>query len=147
MSEPRVAHAMFCDDVRMEIGNKPSFMGCYSGDMGIPMPFPAKLPKFGFFLVLICDIDDSPEFIEAFVKLPDGKELLRQKLPPAPRSIAPGSKKISYNAVVQVAPLPLPCAGTVEAWIETEQGPLRAGSLMVKSIFPLLQQPQVAPTS
>ncbi|TPQ24916.1 hypothetical protein [Methylomonas koyamae] len=32
----RYLHAIWCDDIRLEVGNKPSFMGVYIGGMQIP---------------------------------------------------------------------------------------------------------------
>jgi len=37
---------IFCDDVRMEIGGKLTFVGCYSGKMFIHSGFPVVFPKF-----------------------------------------------------------------------------------------------------
>lgn len=43
-NEGRFVHAIFCDDIRREIGNKVSFMGCYQGELVVPN-IPATLPK------------------------------------------------------------------------------------------------------
>ncbi|EGH46331.1 MULTISPECIES: DUF6941 family protein [Pseudomonas syringae group] len=40
----RYAHAVYCDDIRHEDGNKISLMGIYSGQLGVPV-FPCSLPK------------------------------------------------------------------------------------------------------
>ncbi|UZS74319.1 hypothetical protein OQB66_08430 [Pseudomonas syringae] len=40
----RHAHAVYCDDIRHEDGNKISLMGIYSGQLGVPV-FPCSLPK------------------------------------------------------------------------------------------------------
>ena len=40
----RVVFALFCDDIRQEVGNKFSFVGCYQGVM-VVQQFPAQLPK------------------------------------------------------------------------------------------------------
>lgn len=40
----RYLHAIYCDDVRFEIGNKQSYIGVYGGDLLIP-ECPTKLPK------------------------------------------------------------------------------------------------------
>ena len=42
--EHRWVQVIWCDDVRHEIGNKPSFMGVYTGDMQLPS-LPIVLPK------------------------------------------------------------------------------------------------------
>lgn len=43
-SHNRNANAIFCDDIRQEIGNKTSFMGIYNGEMFFS-EFPAYVPK------------------------------------------------------------------------------------------------------
>lgn len=40
----RYLHALWCDDIRQEVGNKPSFMGAYLGGMTVPT-LPFMLPK------------------------------------------------------------------------------------------------------
>jgi len=39
-------NAIFCDDIRMEIGGKLTFVGCYINDMYVHSSFPVVLPKF-----------------------------------------------------------------------------------------------------
>ena len=135
MSDPRVAHCIFCDDIRLEQGNKISLMGCYGADISIDRPFPLTLPKFGFAVWLISDADDLPERMSVSVILPDGSELLKstpaELLPPAEK--LEGVKKVKFNAAFPVAPLPLPSDGYLEVWVETERERLRAGRLLVRS--------------
>ena len=38
-------HAIFCDDIRMEVGNKLTFAGCYFGYMFLNSDFPATIPR------------------------------------------------------------------------------------------------------
>jgi hypothetical protein len=38
-------HAIFCDDIRMEVGNKLTFAGCYFGVMFLNSDFPATIPR------------------------------------------------------------------------------------------------------
>lgn len=45
MSEHRFITATFCDDIRYEVGNKFSLIGCYSGEL-ISETMPIVLPKF-----------------------------------------------------------------------------------------------------
>lgn len=39
-------HAIFCDDIRMEVGNKLTFAGCYFGIMFLNSDFPATISRF-----------------------------------------------------------------------------------------------------
>lgn len=45
MSDHRFITATFCDDIRHEVGNKFSLVGCYTGEMITEM-LPVALPKF-----------------------------------------------------------------------------------------------------
>ena len=49
MTHNRTVIAQFCDDVRQEIGNKFSLMGCYGTDLYVPS-FPITLPKLCVFV-------------------------------------------------------------------------------------------------
>jgi len=44
MAETRKFHAIFCDDIRHEINGKTSLIGCYTGQMYVPV-FPVTLPR------------------------------------------------------------------------------------------------------
>jgi len=48
----RALAAIFCDDIRIEQGNKFSLMGTYQGHMFVP-EFPIMLPKLCAFLTLV----------------------------------------------------------------------------------------------
>jgi hypothetical protein len=43
---PRFAHALFCDDIRLEVGNKVTLVGIYQGDMFLN-EMPAFVPRMG----------------------------------------------------------------------------------------------------
>lgn len=44
LTEHRWVHAIWCDDIRQEVGNKPSFMGVYTGSLVVPS-LPTVLPR------------------------------------------------------------------------------------------------------
>jgi len=44
LTERRWVHAIWCDDIRQEVGNKPSFMGVYTGSLVVPS-LPTVLPR------------------------------------------------------------------------------------------------------
>lgn len=47
--EHRWVHVIWCDDVRQEVGNKPSFMGIYTGAVVMPS-VPSTLPRLTAFI-------------------------------------------------------------------------------------------------
>ena len=45
----RYVHALWCDDIRQEVGNKPSFMGVYTGGILVPS-LPTILPRLAVYI-------------------------------------------------------------------------------------------------
>lgn len=85
----RILTAIFCDDIRHEVGNKMSFMGCYQRELFVPA-VPTELSKLCIFATALTPIarpfkslifrvvsDESVELArldisaEAFASLPD----------------------------------------------------------------------------
>src|ERR1700678_3948072 len=138
MTAPRVAHCVFCDDIRLELGNKMSYMGVYSGgDLLINQPFPVGLAKFCILTWLISDPDDRPTTISLQVVGPDGQMLMKADTPsgemPDPFGLKETAEKAIFTHSLQCTPLWLACKGTLEVWIETEREKIRAGRLLIHS--------------
>ncbi|MEX2166535.1 MAG: hypothetical protein WD852_05875 [Methyloceanibacter sp.] len=53
MSEKPFGYALICDDIRNEVGGKVSLMGIYGTHLVVEERFPVRLPKLGFFIVMI----------------------------------------------------------------------------------------------
>jgi hypothetical protein len=45
-------HTIFCDDIRDEVGGKVTFVGVYTSNIFVHVPFPATLPVFAFGITL-----------------------------------------------------------------------------------------------
>jgi hypothetical protein len=122
----------------MEVGNKMSFMGTYITDLYTTQTLPAVLPKFCAIIWLIADPDDAPSSMTTTITLPDGVEFARMESPalelPDPFHMKETAQKAIYSQTVQCAPLPLPCEGMLEVWVETEREKMRAGRLFVHSL-------------
>jgi len=73
-------HALWCDDIRQEVGNKPSFMGVYTGALVVPQ-LPLTLPKLCVWLTLSAPQELPLQDVEVAVALVGGAELLRLPLP------------------------------------------------------------------
>ena len=69
-------HALWCDDIRHEIGNKPSFMGVYTSALGVPQ-LPLALPKLCCWLTLTAPPELPLTELTVTINLDDGTELLR----------------------------------------------------------------------
>lgn len=53
----RYGYCIFCDDIRNEVGEKLSFIGCYNGVMFVEPEFPLTLPKFCAHVTLVTPSD------------------------------------------------------------------------------------------
>ncbi|MDP1837844.1 MAG: hypothetical protein Q8N31_13540 [Reyranella sp.] len=73
MSDPRAAFSIFCDDIRLEAGNKLSFMGVYGSEIIFSAPSPVTWPKLCIVTWLICDVDDLPKKVNAKVYAPNSE--------------------------------------------------------------------------
>ncbi|OAI18271.1 MULTISPECIES: hypothetical protein [Methylomonas] len=62
----RYVHALWCDDIRQEIGNKPSFMGAYVGGITVPL-LPTLLPRLSVYVWVTTAIEHP--FEKAIVKI------------------------------------------------------------------------------
>ena len=52
----RFVHTIFCDDLRQEVGNKVSFMGCYQGELFVPF-VPLLLPKLCVYVTVSTPVE------------------------------------------------------------------------------------------
>lgn len=132
----RFAFVEFCDDVRHEIGNKYSLMGCYGSEL-ILSDVPAILPKLcilvraatpldRLFKRLVFRVSSSDRLLlEANAELEKlTREHLSDLLPLATRGIA--------TAFFELSPFAVPEEMTLKVEAETEEGVLIAGTLRVR---------------
>jgi hypothetical protein len=142
MSNPRSAFCLFCDDIRMEVGNKPSFMGIYGADMvfspDLPKDMQIAVPKLAIVTWLFCDVDDKPQRMVLHFYGPPGRtEIVKFDIPPEqiiqPTNAFPDATRVILQVQLQIAGLPLHSEGTLEVTVETErEDDLRAGRLHVR---------------
>lgn len=134
MANPRVAHSIFCDDVRFEFDGKKSFIGCYDSGAFIPVPFPTVFPRLTIATWLIVDKNDLPQYIKRTVILPDGAEVQAGEIPELINPNDVPDDVSQYTILLLIPPFPLPLAheGKIEVWIETETGKIKAGRLDIK---------------
>jgi hypothetical protein len=148
MSNPRVAHCLFCDDVRHEVGNKTSLMGMYFSDLYIQTPAPIVLPKFCIAIWLITDVDDPPtQFTVRLLTPPNGTELFKLEgqgaIPAVPTE---GAVKLIATMIIPISQFVLEQDGYIEVMLDTDRGSIRAGRLMVHFNAPPLEMASPAET-
>ena len=133
MPAQRIAHAVFCDDIRTELGEKYSLMGIYSRELVLPVWPPVVLPKLGVVVWLVCDIDDPPSSATVVVLAQPGNVQLFRKTIGLVAGDRPhdGSMKMSYSIRFSISPVKIASLGVIEVVVETELGALRASRLEV----------------
>jgi hypothetical protein len=130
----RSLFAIFCDDVRLEVGNKLSYMGCYTGSM-IVRQLPLLLPKLC--IVMHAITPASEPFKELRFKLLKNDDVISEQeasivLPVPQQPPTEGEElNLSVYQVFQLFPVQItePCKFRTRAF--TESGELKGGSLVV----------------
>jgi hypothetical protein len=125
--------AVFCDDIRFEMGNKISLVGAYPQGLQIPhdLNLPVMLPKLGIIVFWNEDIRVHPRSIrfKAFYAPlnddpfnEDGGTLLGESmeykfgdelLPPTGMILVPGAAAKSVVSVMILSPVTLPYEGKI----------------------------------
>ena len=138
MASRRVANAIFCDDIRVELGNKLSLMGVYASDILFPVAPPFTFPKFGVVAWIIMEKDDVPnKFVLRVLMPPDRTELARIELEGEPAfTTEPDefSKHVIIKLAVPMANVTFLEDGYMEIMVDIEnEETFRAGRLRVRS--------------
>lgn len=146
---PRYLHAIYCDDVRLEVGNKQSLMGIYASDL-LTNELPVVLPKLCIVVNLITSIENP--FKKLTVKILRDDEVLieapitdEQLNEPQSNIIENGDKdnphrRIGMNFTLILSPFVIDKECTLRVRAETESGELKGAGLRIK----LVQPPQTA---
>ena len=141
MKAPRHVYTIFCDDVRAEIGNKLSLMGCYDSALVVAQ-FPITLSKLCFVMTATSHADRP--FKQLKFRLYKNEELLNEieidasqlaaqaLIDAAPPEGTDLLARTMQRAVVQISPLVLdaPCYFKVRVLTEEDE-PLRGGALQI----------------
>jgi hypothetical protein len=132
----RVLTAIFCDDIRHEVGNKMSFMGCYQGELFLPSA-PIALAKFCVYVTLITPIGRPVRSLVFKVLQDDDKELARIELPDeALRNsnfVVEGlATRAGLNAAMVFSPFVIEKSTILRVLAITEEGEVVGPRLLVK---------------
>ena len=130
------AFAIFCDDIRFEIGNKVTLVGIYSGDMFL-QELPAFIPKLGVAVTLVTPLHKSPSSLT--VRISKGDDLaLEFVVPVVPGASpalsdehdAPTRRSFIFQVPLPPMTIPAPCmlrVALVVDGVEMNAGKLRIG--------------------
>jgi hypothetical protein len=132
MTPNRTVIAQFCDDVRQEIGNKFSLMGCYGADLYVPA-FPITLPKLCVF-VHVRTPREHP-FQRLTLRLVRGSDVLSE-LVANPDKLNAGTtpdyaRWLSMTGILAVAPFHAAGPCRLQVLAETEAETLESGQFLV----------------
>jgi hypothetical protein len=138
---PRFAIATFCDDVRVEVGNKLSFIGIYQSDLLVPT-FPTTLPKLC--VVMMVRTPLTRPFRELRFDLLRNEEVLVSSAsdPKQLEQVTPdaGSGERYWGAmfVGAVAPFQINEPFKLRTRVTTESEILKGGALEIKQVTPAM---------
>jgi hypothetical protein len=140
-------YSIFCDDIRVEIDQKLTFVGAYSAAMVVHGQFPATLPKLGFSITLFEPIELAKARTEEVIvniylpNDPDDKPTFTINLPPNPDQVELDERECAnedgpllmiMNANLISAPLVIKGPGLIKVRALYGGKVIRLGSLKVK---------------
>ena len=136
----RFVHAIFCDDIRQEMGNKVSFMGCYQGELIVPF-VPLLLPKLCVQVTisttkerpiksLTVRLDQGANPIAAFEVCSDD---FSRSTPPAPDD----ATRLSASVGVMLSPFSITEQGNLRVVVITEEGEMPGPRLRLRVVPPV----------
>ena len=131
----RFVHAIFCDDIRQEMGNKVSFMGCYQGELFVPF-VPLMLPKLCVQVTVTTTVEQPLKALTvrlnqgtnqlAVIEI-SGDELARA-IPPATED----TTRLAASVGVMLAPFTITEPGELRVVVITEEGEMLGPRLRLK---------------
>lgn len=136
MPEARYVTVQFCDDIRQEVGNKYSLVGCY-GPLMLLSAMPVVLPKLCAFVRIYTPVNRP--YAKLSIRVLRGEQLLTEMEIPQDvlASIRAAEHLVGENVVivgsgVAISPLAIeePCTLRIE--VETDEGLLKGDSLRIE---------------
>lgn len=154
----RILTAIFCDDIRHEIGNKMSFMGVYQGELIVPAA-PIALARLCIYAMALTPVARPFKSLVLRVVLDDKTELARLEIPPEtfanwPEIQDDSATRKQISTALSFAPFFIEKPTTLRLMAETEEGEIIGPRLLIKvgpvGMPALVQaaepEPAVAPT-
>lgn len=143
----RQIHTIYCDDVRLEVGNKQSLMGIYLNELWVAA-CPTTLPKICIVVNVSTPIDQP--FKTLSLKITKDDEILieapligDQLHQPQQSIIENGddkdnpNRRISFIGTFALSPFNIDKECTLRVLAETENGELKGSALKIKIGQPL----------
>ena len=145
---PRGAFAIYCEDIRLEVTNQRTYVGVYGSDIFVP-DFPSVIPQIAVLVTAWANY--SNPFTKLTFRLIQGRVVLHEQVEDVeggysrhlserkknglPESVDPSSRMAVHYAV-KVAPYLVSEETSLRVRVETEDGELRAGGVMIRKLPP-----------
>jgi hypothetical protein len=147
----RLVVGQFCDDIRLEVGHKLSFIGCYNDEM-IVRSFPATLPKLAVQAKALTPLRCPFKHLTFKLNL-QSNTVAQIDADAAALNHANGragqgsdARWIWIIAVMVVSPLVITEACELTLTAETESGPVRGSILRIRSASSTVPEKTRRPT-
>lgn len=133
----RFVHAVFCDDIRQEVGGKVSLMGCYQGDLLVSF-MPVALPKLCVFATISTPVERPLKTLKVRV-MQDETELVSLDVPAddmnkaVPRA-EDGVTRILANTVIVFTPFAVAVPTAIRVMVDTEEGEIIGPRLRIRTM-------------
>ncbi len=132
----RYVTVTFCDDIRQEVGNKLSFIGCYQGEELYVQAVPSTLPKLCAFVSVVTP--KSRPFKSVSIRvLRDEVEVAKLEvredgLLNVPPKTDDASTRWSINTAMMFAPFVIEKPDSLRVMVTTEEGEIIGPRLTIK---------------
>lgn len=132
----RVLTAIFCDDIRKEVGNKLTFVGCYDSELRV-RESPAAIPKLCVFVTLLTPVARRVKWITFRVVQGESKEIARMEIgedqlqansPPS----EPTATRQAISTALAFSPFLIEGETSICVFAETEEGEITGPRLRIK---------------
>lgn len=133
MIEGRFLHVMFCDDIRQELRNKYSLVGCYGPDL-LVQELPVVLPKLCMLVEAVTPVAHPFKRLTLRILLSEDlveESEIEMNLTPPP-GLDPAIHLQTTRFMVILAPFQIKEPGYLEVHVVTENEVLRAGGLALR---------------
>lgn len=144
----RILTALYCDDIRQEVGNKMSFMGCYQSELFVPTA-PIALPKLCVFITALTPKARPFKSLTLRVLLDEKTELARMEIPAEGLANLPEvqddtATRRSISTAMVFSPFIVERSTVLRVLADTEEGKIIGPRLLIK-VVPEMVAPVVAP--
>jgi hypothetical protein len=128
------ALAVFCDDVREEVGNKISLMGVYGADIKFRAKPPVTYPRLGVVVWTTADVKDFPKKLTIRVLAQPGNVVVFSADidTPVDDEQRSGDNIARLQTAIGVTPLNIKAAGFIEVEVDTGTEKIKAGQLSIE---------------